>query len=261
VSTKIVPYTKNRELIYDLLTRAKRFHSSVSVSCEFDVEDLLKARKGHQVNGRPVGMTACVIKATGLVLAKYPRFNHHLFHGLFRKYEVAFDTINCTLIVMRRDPSGERLLFPVIIERADELSVEEIQAIIDQHKFGKLEDLPQVAALQRLKRLPRVALSYMSYKVRSDYRFYQRYFGTYGVSPMPSKRLKATGGHTYSNTCSSFLIGPVRDKPVVVRGEIVVQKQLGVILVADHFLVDGMDILEALRYLDKVLGKPAHLGL
>jgi pyruvate/2-oxoglutarate dehydrogenase complex dihydrolipoamide acyltransferase (E2) component len=261
VATKVVPYTKNRELIYDLLTRAKRFHCSVSVCCEFDVGDLVKARRGRKVNDRPVGMTACMVKATGLVLEKYPRYNHHLFHGLFRKLEVAFDTIRCTVIVRRRAPDGERLLFPVIVERANELSVEEIQGIIDLHKFGKLEDLPQVAALQRLKRLPRIALSYMSYKVRSDYRFYQRYFGTYGVSPMPSKRLTASGAHTYSNTCASFLIGPVRDRPVVVRGEIAIQKQLGVMLVADHFLIDGMDILEALRYLDKILRTPARLGL
>ena len=39
---KIIPYTKNREVIYDLLTRAKKFHCSVGGTYEFDVTNLLE---------------------------------------------------------------------------------------------------------------------------------------------------------------------------------------------------------------------------
>ena len=158
MSAKVVPFTKNREVIYDLLTRAKRFHCSITTTWEFEVSALEAARREVSVDGRPLGLTACLIKATSLVLARYPRLNHHLFHGLFRKYEVAFDTIRCNLVVVRKGPEGERILLPLIFERSDALSVVEIQEQINHHRFTKLEDLPQFQAFTGSLLIPLTAL-------------------------------------------------------------------------------------------------------
>lgn len=258
---RIVPYTRNRELIYDLLTRAKRFHCSVSGSWEFDVTALEAARRAVRVNGRVLSTTACLLKATGLVLERYPRLNHHLFHGLFRKFEVEFDTINCTLVLQRRGPDRERLLFPVTLERTNQRTVEELQAIIDHHRYAPLAELPQVAALERLKRLPRLALSWFSWKARSDPAFYLRYFGTYGMSNLSTRRSGPVGGSSLANTGAAFLLGPVRKTPLVVGDAVVVRPTLGVMLVADHFLVDGADMLEAMAWLGRLLADPTRLGL
>jgi pyruvate/2-oxoglutarate dehydrogenase complex dihydrolipoamide acyltransferase (E2) component len=258
---RIVPYTPNRELIYDLLTRARRFHCSVSGSWEFDVTALEAARRAVRVNGRVLSTTACLLKATGLVLERYPRLNHHLFHGLFRKFEVEFDTINCTLVLQRRGPDRERLLFPVTLERTNERTVEELQAQIDHHRYAPLAELPQVAALERLKRLPRFVLSWFSWKARSDPAFYLRYFGTYGLSNLSTRRSGPVGGSSLANTGAAFLLGPVRKTPQVVGDAVVVRPTLGVMLVADHFLVDGADMLEAMAWLGRLLADPTRLGL
>ncbi len=258
---RVVPYTKNREVIYDFLTRAKRFHASVTTTWELDVSALEAARRAVRVGGRVLSTTACLLKATGLVLERHPRFNHHLFHGLLRKVEVAFDTIDCTLVVQRRGPDRERMLFPVTFARTNERTVEDLQAEIDHHRYAPLADLPQVAALERLKRLPRLALTWFSFKARSDPAFYRRYFGTYGMSTMSTRGGGPVGGSTLANTGAAFLVGSVRDAAHAVEGRLVVRPTLTVGLVADHYLVDGSDMLAAMAYLRRLVAEPTRLGL
>lgn len=258
---RVIPISKNRTVIIDLLTRAKRFHCPVTTAWQFEAEALERARKKVEVNGRPLSMTACIVKATSQLLRIHPRFNHHIFTGMFRRYEVAFDRVCCTLIVRRRDQDGEHVLFPLMLERSDEISIEEIQEIIDHHKNGKIEDLPQFQTMERVKKMPRLALSWFSYKARSDYRFYRRYFGTYGISEMAVGSFGPRGGHTIANTAAAFVVGPLFDTPEVEDGKIVMRKMQGITLIADHFVLDGVDILTGMNTLGRLLKNPAKLGL
>ena len=259
---RVVPFTKNREVVYDLLTRAKRFHCPVSSTWELEVEALEQARRKTLVNDRPVGITACLIKATGLVLERYPKFNQHLFHGLFRKYLVEFDTIRCNLILMRRGANRERLLFPLIVEDANSRSIEEIQGIIDHNRTAPLEELPQVQSLQKIKRMPRLLLSWFSYRVRSDHRFYEKYFGTYGVSSLATRAARsARGAHGVANTGAAFFLGPVQKRPVVKGDAVVAREVLPLLLVVDHFVLDGLDVVDGVAYLRRLLAEPERLGL
>lgn len=259
---RIVPFTKNREFIYDLLTRAKRFHCSVNGGFEFDVTDLLAAIAHGRQSGRPASLVAALVRATSLVLEKYPRFNHHLFHSLFgRKTEVEFDEISCTLVLMRKGEDRERMLFPVILRNSNRLSVEEVQAAIQHHKEAPLSELPQVAAIRRLERLPRLALKWFSYKARSDWRFYLQHFGTYGLSSMITRGWGGTSASVIANTASAFVPGTLSDRPVVRNGKIEVRQILGILLVVDHYLLDGTDAVLAMKYLRRLLEDPTQLGL
>ncbi len=265
---KLVPFSKNREAIYDLLTRAKRFHATTSVLLEPDVTDLFGVLAARRAAGRPVSLLACLVKATSLLLAEHRRLNHHLFHGLFVKYVVDFERVACNLVMLRTAESGERILLPVVIERSDELSLEEIQAVITHHLRTPLGELPQIQAVERLKRLPRFVLKLFSYKCRSDHRFYRRFFGTYGLSPLFAEDENGVREgqpgvptHSISNTCSAFFPAGVSDKPVVIGGQVVVRKKLALMFSADHFLVDGHDILLAALALERLLADPTRLGL
>lgn len=258
---RIVPISKNRFFVIDLLTRARKFHCPITTAWQFDVTKLDAARRAVIVNGKPLSMTACLIKATGMVLKAHPRFNHHLFTGLFRRYEVEFDTISCTLIVMRKGNLGERILLPLLIEQCDTRSVCDIQDIIDHHRYGRLEDLPQFAMIERLKRLPRFALSWFSYKARSDHNFYRRHFGTYGMSEMAVGSFGPRGGHVIANTASAFVIGPLFDLLQPVSGKTETRKMQGVTLIADHYILDGIDILRGMRTLERLLLNPERIGL
>lgn len=258
---KVVPFTKHREVVYDLLTRAKRFHCPVTSCWDVEVSALEAARRRLLVNGRPVGLTACLVRATALTLAAHPRLNHHLFHGLLGKYEVDFEQIRCNLVVTRRTPAGEDVVLPLVIDRTDEVPVAKVQELIDHHRTAPLETLPQFAAIERLKRLPRLALKYFSWRVRSDHRFYARYFGTYGLSAMPARGITAHALSTVANTGAAFLCGGVQARPVVKGGQLGVGQVLGVAIVADHYLVDGLEVADAMRTLVKLLSRPEKLGL
>lgn len=259
--TRVLALTKNREAIYDLLTRAKRFHCPISGTFEYDVTDLLAAIESARAAGRRVGLAACLVRATSLVLERHPRLNRHLFHGLFRKYEVEFDEIACNLVVMRENERGERMLFPVVIPESNRRSLEEIEETIRRHKETPLDELPQMAAIRRMERLPRVALKYFSYKVRSDWRFYRRYFGTYGLSSLVARGWGGVAGHTVANTASTFFPGTIAERPCARDGQVMVRQVMHLMLVVDHYLVDGHDVLDAAKCLRDLLERPAAIGL
>lgn len=263
-----MPLSKNREAVYDLLTRAKRFHATLSVSLDLDVTDLLQAIARAREAGRPVGFLAALVKATSLVLRKHPRLNHHLFHGPFRKVEVDFEEIACQIMILREAPHGERVLLPVVISGSDARSIDELHGELHHHQTAPIETLPQLAAIERYKRLPRFLMKYFSFKCRSDPRFYRRYFGTYAVSPLIVEEdgvvRESIGGrsaHSISNVCCAFFPLSVGDQPVVVDGQVVPRKTMSLMVTGDHYLVDGHDLFHAGHYLRLLLQHPARLGL
>ncbi len=259
---RVIPFTRNRQAIYDLLTRAKRFHCSISGVYEYDVTDLLAAIERGRAAGRRVGLMACLVKATSLVLERHPRLNHHLFHGLLRKYEVDFEEVSCNLVVEREAQDGERLLFPVVIRDSNRLPLEDIHGIIKHHKEAPLDSLPQVQAIRRLERLPRLLLRFASYRIRSDHRFYRRYFGTYGLSSLVRRGWGGVAGHAVANTAASFFPGTLVERPCVAPdGAIRARTVLFVMVVVDHYLVDGAEVTEAMDSLRALVERPDNLGL
>ena len=165
---KVMPLTNNRFFLYEHLSRAKRFHCSVSGVYAFDVTDLLEGLQAAKAAGRQLSLVSLLVHATGLLMERYPRLNHHLFHGLFRKFEVDFGKISCTLIVHRRLEDGEDILFPVILESPHQRTPDDLYQEIRRFKTLPLSEVPQIAAFERVKTMPRLALRWFSYKARSD---------------------------------------------------------------------------------------------
>ncbi len=264
---KVVPFTKNREVIYGLLKRARRYHCTCSSQHQIDVTDLIGVLEQYRAAGEPLSINAVLIRATSLMLKRYPRLNHHLFHGLVRKYEVDFEDICCNVIMLRRE-NRESILLPVLIENSDRLSVREIDDILTYHQKTPLAQLPQIQGIQKMKRMPRVALKAFSYLARSNHRFYRKFFGTYGYSSM---LLENDAGIRYddngivaqsaANTATGFLPASIADQAVVVNGEVTVRKILNITVLMDHYVVDGHEMLMAIRYLTKLLTTPSKLGL
>jgi len=264
---KVVPFTKNREVIYDLLKRARRYHCTCTSQHQIDVTDLLATLDHYRDIGQPVSINACLIRATSLLLKRYPRLNHHLFHGVVRKYEVDFEQICCNVIMLRKH-ERELILLPVLIDNSDQLSVQEIDKVLTYHKTTPLDQLPAVQGMQKMKKLPRVALKAFSYMARSNHRFYRKFFGTYGYSSLLMDREDGVklgdngmAAMSASNTCTGFIPSSVADRAVVIEGKVVARKMLDIVVLMDHYLVDGHDVFMATQYLTKLLTQPARLGL
>lgn len=255
-----VPFTANRQVIYDFLSRASRFHCPVSASLEMDITETLARIEAEKEGGRSIGLVAFLVKATARLLEVHPKLNHHVFTSWFgRVREVAWDQINCTLIVARDGPGGEEMLFPMVIRVANELTVDAVHDLIRQHKQKRVEDLKQLKAMERIRKMPRFALRWFSYKTRSDPTFYAKYFGTYGLSSLLQPDGPGVGGATVANTASAFLPGTIMQRPRVIDGEIVPRTVLSMGVVIDHYVVDGMEALRAGRTLQSLVEDPGWL--
>lgn len=257
---RITPFTPNREFISDQLARAKRFHCPVALVYEFDLTDTLGTLDRARAAGAPASLTALLVKATGLLLSRHPRLNRHVFHRWFRRIEVAFDEVSCTLVVRRETAAGEEILFPILVRDPHRLPLSEIHRQIRHYKEEELSRLPQMAAFARIQRMSWLARKYFSYKARSDPHFYVKYFGTYGLSSNVARDFgPVSGGGAAANTGIAFVPGVVRDLPRVVAGEIRVRRILSMGVLADHFLIDGSDVARAMEDLREMIESPRLL--
>lgn len=257
MSFALVPLTKHRQVVNDLLDRARIHHASVNMTAEYDVTDLRLRLRAARRAGVRTSLTSHLVKATATLIREQPELNQHLFVNWWgRRSIVRFDEIHCTLVVARRH-EGEDLLFPLVVRHADQLSVGEIEAIVQHHKTAPLGELAPMKALERVKRTPWIGLKLFSYRSRSDPAFYLQTFGTYGLSSLVRQRGHGISGGTVANTGVAFLPGSLREMPRFVDGTVVPREILTFGFVFDHFLLDGVAMVRALESFAKYLEKPA----
>jgi len=250
---KIIPFTRNRQFITEHLQRAKKFHCPITGVFEFDVTDLLLRLDQERSKGRSVSLVSTLVKATAMVMEQNPRMNHHLFKKWFKWFEVEFDHVSCTLVVLREGANGEEVLFPILIRDANSMSVEEIYELIKWHKTAAMEEIPQVKAFQQIKKMSWLKMKLFNYKARSDPKFYEKYFGTYGLSSMVRYDWGGIAGNGIANTASGFVPAIIRDMPVARDGEVQIRKIMNMAIVADHFILDGGDIDRGMNTLRPLL--------
>jgi pyruvate/2-oxoglutarate dehydrogenase complex dihydrolipoamide acyltransferase (E2) component len=260
MSFRELPFTKNRQLISDMLTRARRFHAPVTGSLELDVTDTRARLRAETREGSRVGLVPYLVCATARVVRAHPVLKRHLFTTWYgRKREIEFDSISCTLIVARKSKDGESILFPLVIRDVDRLSIGEIAAIIADHRDRPIEELPQFQAMERIKRLPGLALTWVSYKARSDPRFYLEHFGTYGLSSLIDVGGAMNAMAVDANTAIAFLPSSLKKRPWVHQGKVVPREILNVSLVVDHNLVDGGESLRISHTVRDLIEKPERV--
>lgn len=257
------PRSASRDIVNDLMTRSKRFHCSVSGVAEYDVTDLRARLREERRGGRDISLTAVLAKATAKLIEEQPHLNRHQFTSWFGgRRIVEFQQIHCTLVVARRargEGTTEDILLPLLISDVDKKSLADIEQEIRAARSTPLEELEQFRQLQRANRLPRLALSWFSFKARSDPDFYLRTFGTYGLSSLVRVGGHGIGGATLANTGVAFLPGTIRKLPRYVKNDVVAREILTFGLVFDHYLFDGIQMLRATERLGDLLEDPDSL--
>lgn len=257
MSWREVPFTPHRQVVHDMLYRARTFHAPVTGSMEIDLTEARARIRVERRAGRRIGLIAFIARATALVVADHPSLQRHLFTTWYgRKREVVFDQIDCTLIVARKGSDGEDILLPVNFRAIDKMSVQQIHDKLTGYRTRPLAEIEEVQGLERIKKAPRLALSWFSYKARSDPDFYSKYFGTYGLSSLLVPGGSGNAMATLANTSVAFLPSTIKDRPWVVNGEVVPRSILNLSGVFDHYLVDGGEILKVGRTLTDYFEHP-----
>jgi pyruvate/2-oxoglutarate dehydrogenase complex dihydrolipoamide acyltransferase (E2) component len=263
-TTRHIAVSSNRRRIYHFLTRGLRFHANATTVFEYDVTDLLSSIAGARSRGEGASLHSAMVRATSLVVERYPQFNRHLFHGLFGRYVVEFGGIHCGMMISRRTEEGEDVLFPAVIRDANKLTIGEIERIVLDYRNKPLMELPEYRALYALRRMPEIGRVILSLRAKSDHRFYERAFAaTYGLSSFAGGKTSAPAHatQTISPTAATFFPGRIADRAWVHEGAIAIRKILPLSLTVDHYLLDGSDIVVAMDYLRELLEDPTLLGL
>ena len=200
------PLTNNRVFIYHLLKRMLRFNCPMSGTFHFDVTELHKKIKSLKKDGHSIGLVSCLVKATSMSIEKFPRMNHRIFHTLFGKKEVTYDSINCGLAATRIDPKGEEVIIPIILKGSNKLSIQEIHKKIKDNKSLPVEELESYEWLQKSRKLPRFLIPFVHYLFRSYPKFSAKNSSTYAISSVMEKDSSLVSSHSPANQTTFFPI-------------------------------------------------------
>lgn len=260
MSFQVVPVSKHRQVVNDLLDRALVQHASVSATAEYDVTALRQQLRNARRGGAAVSLSSYLVKATATLIREQPNLNQHMFMTWWGSQRIVrFDDIHCTLVLSRRH-EGEDLLLPLVVRHADQLSISEIEAIVHHHKVAPLTALAPMQALERIKRTPRIGLKIFSWRARTNPNFYLQTFGTYGLSSMVRQGGHTVAGASVANTGVAFIPGSLRKMPRLVGGQVVARDVLAVGFVFDHYLFDGIAMVRAIEGFAKFLERPPPAG-
>jgi pyruvate/2-oxoglutarate dehydrogenase complex dihydrolipoamide acyltransferase (E2) component len=249
------PLSNNRLVIFDLLNRSKNYHASVTGVFHWDVTDTLARIERDRERGRDVGFAAYTLKATSLIIAKYPKLNSRLFHRWFGLREVIWKEISCNLIVSRKGNNDEDIILPVVIRNTDQKTIEELHQTIRDLKKGNLQELPSYQMRKKIRKIPRIALRIFDYLVRTRPKYYIDRFGTFNLSAIIHYNSGGVAGSAISPS-TTFYPTNIEDRPHVHNGEIAIRKVILFGICVDHYLVDGLYSVKAMEELKELIENP-----
>jgi pyruvate dehydrogenase E2 component (dihydrolipoamide acetyltransferase) len=220
-----VPLSPMRKVIAQRLSQAKTFIPHIYVRQEIDAEPLVGAREQLKNGNLKLTFNDFVIRAAALALRDHPNANSG-FNSANQSI-ILFKTVDISVAV-----TVEAGLITPIIRHADFKNLGEISAEIKElasrAKVGKLQ--PE------------------EYKGGS---FTISNMGMFGITDFcaiinpPQSCILAVGG--------------IEDVPRVKNGQVVAGKKMGLVLSADHRVVDGAEAAKFLKSVQKYLENPALL--
>ncbi len=225
-----VPMSRIRRRIAQRLVQAQRTAAMLSTFNEVDLREIMSLRARHkerfqEKHGVSLGLMSFFSRAAVLALLDYPEVNASVDEGDI----VYHDYVNLGIAV-----SAERGLLVPILRRADLMSMAQTE-----------------------KEIKRLAAAARDNKLRLD----ELSGGTFTI----------TNGGVFGSLLSTPILTPpqsgilgmhaIKERPVVVAGEVEVRPMMYLALSYDHRLVDGEKSVRFLVRMKELLEDPARLML
>ncbi|MCF7920918.1 MAG: 2-oxo acid dehydrogenase subunit E2 [Candidatus Cloacimonetes bacterium] len=258
---KIRKFPASRIATIDVCEMGKRKHH-VTGLIELDVtESRAKIKKYNQGKKERISFTAWLISVISSTLKKYETASSYL-HSKYKL--IIFEDINVSLVV-EKDLQGQKVPIPLVIEKADEISLESITSQIADARSREFTDkdivLQKKAA--KLERLYYVLPGFM-----------RRYFWKYllkhpkiAYNKMGNVTITALGMLGKVNgwfipvsvhpVC--FGISSIIKKPGVVADKIEVREILKMTILLDHDVMDGANMARFISDLTKNIERGERL--
>ncbi len=237
----------------------KKHH--VAALLEFDVTYSRKMLQVSRRDGVNISFNGWLIKVIGTVLKDHPEAASYLCG---KRRIMVFKDINISILVEKMI-NGERVPIPVVIEKANEKTAQEITAEIENAKKQELSGGDVV--INRRSRvserlyyhLPGFARRFAWKMMLGNPRFAFRQMGNAVVTSVGMMG-KVNGWFIHRSVHPvSFGIGSVIKKPVVVDNEIKIREMLNMTILVDHDLVDGAPMVRLLKDLTSSIEKGVNI--
>ena len=257
--TKI--FSKSRIATIDVCAiGVKRHH--IAALIEVDVSESSEKIKQCKEKGNKISFTAWLIKVISSSIKDYENVAGYL-QG--KRKVIIFNDINISLAV-EKDLNGHKVPIPLIIEKANERSIDSINRQINEAKDQNLTDKDIVlrSRANRMERFYYILPGFMrrlfwQYLLRNPH-FAYRKMGNVAITSVGM--IAKTDGWfipiSVHQIC--FGIGRVSKKPTVINDKIEIREMLKITVLLDHDVVDGGQMARFISNLSDNLekGKEIH---
>ncbi len=240
---------------FDVYSAGLKKHH-VTALLEFDVTESRKRIREKRRGGAKLSFNAWLIKVISDSLEKHPEAAAFKIN---KRKLIRFKDINISLIV-EKDLGEEKVPIPMVIEKCNEKSAEEITHEIEEAKSQvmKEEDVVLRKKATRLEnlyyKLPGFARRWTWHYMLNHPRFAYKKMGNVVITSLGMTG-KINGWFIHRSIHPvSFGIGSVIKKPVVVGNEIKIREILNVTILMDHDVIDGAPMVRFVGELRKGMG-------
>lgn len=245
-------FPKSRVATIDVCEIGKQKHH-ISALLEIDVTTSREKIKSYKKEVGKISFSAWLIKAISYSVESNKMAAAYLKGS--RKV-VVFDNINVSFLI-EKELNGEKVPIPLLIEKANEMSIESLTEKISDSKNEVLSENDLVLH-RKTTRLEQVYYYLPGFIRRTFWRSMLKR-PNFVFSKMGNVAITSIGMMGKINGWFipisvhpiSFGIGSVIKKPVVIDNEIVVREMLNITVLLDHDIIDGAPMARFIGELTK----------
>jgi pyruvate/2-oxoglutarate dehydrogenase complex dihydrolipoamide acyltransferase (E2) component len=249
---KTLTFPKSRLATIDICELSQQKHH-VTGFIEIDVSEAREKIKKYKREKGRISFTAWLVKAVSLTVREHESVA--AYPGRSRRILV-FDDINVSIIVEKR-VEGQRVPIPLVIEKADKLSIESITKQITDAQNEEMTKHDMVLQA-RSTRMERLYYSLPSFARRMAWRFMMKrpsllYSKMGNVAITSLGMMGSINGWFVPKSIHPIClgIGSVIKKPVVADNTVQIREMLNITVLVDHDVIDGAPITRFINDLTK----------
>lgn len=260
---KIQKFPHTRIATIDVCEVGKRKHH-ITAFIELDVtKSRKKIKEYNKGKANKISFTAWLISVISFTVKKYETSASYL-KG--KNKLVIFDDVNVS-IVIEKDLNGQKIPVPLVIEKANKISIETITSQIARAKNEKFTD-DDIVLQKKAGRLEKIYYLFPG--------FLRRYFWKYLLSH-PKFAYQRMGNVAFTSIGMigkingwfiptsvhpiCFGISSILKKPAVVDDKIEIREMLNMTILLDHDVIDGAPMARFIRDLSKNIESGINLDL
>jgi pyruvate/2-oxoglutarate dehydrogenase complex dihydrolipoamide acyltransferase (E2) component len=250
------PVTGLAAYAHGLKQRAQRHHCVGYGVFRANVETLARLRREYSRRVRPITSLPILVKATALAVAQVPQANSILFKRWFGHRVVRFTDVDVN-VPITRSVDGVPVTFLVIVRRANEKTLAEIQEQLRHALESPPDQVAELVRITKAARFPRIGWRLYHWLMTRSPGFYVKNGGTCALTVIN----ESWGDHFFpiGPTTCVFSVGGPRPEAVVEDHQVVTRRMVHVCLGADNYVLSGIQAAAVARAFQTLLEQPRFI--